>query len=412
MPGRKDLCGARVGTSFEARRWLALDPCGFCGLCLSITAHAFAFVTIVWHLLEGSLAATAIFLLLYTPSTILALASLFMAFTTDPGSVPLGARPLVTVKRAPSGEMVPSTSNRTRALRRCHKCNDNYKPNRAHHDSVTGRCIVKFDHFCPWVGNAVGAMNHKFFVLFVGYTMASCLFSILLMVLRTFHCGFPVPYYKVEDKNNDNLLEECTGWNESYSSIILLVISVVFFIFTACMLFENIEAIQTNASKIARMKMSVGQAGTELARVTEEFNEMFGGESNEPAWHWFLPLPVEFPRGMKKVVMGFEWDETFDAVPYEEPGGDVEMGTTTNATGSLNSKLKPPPPSLDKAKSSEHETPDDTTPQAFSPSTSTTSKGGRESPPGLFKRGNSRDRSSDASSVNSNPLRPATGTMT
>lgn len=56
---------------------------------------------------------------------------------TDPGAVPMGARPLITVRRAPSGELRDTTSNR--AIRRCHKCNDNYKPNRAHHDSVTGR---------------------------------------------------------------------------------------------------------------------------------------------------------------------------------------------------------------------------------------------------------------------------------
>lgn len=40
-----------------------------------------------------------------------------------------------------------SPSKRRRGIRRCRKCNDNYKPPRAHHDSVTGRCIVKFDHF-------------------------------------------------------------------------------------------------------------------------------------------------------------------------------------------------------------------------------------------------------------------------
>ena len=146
MPGRRDLCGARLGTSFEAKRWLTIDPCGFCGLSLSISAHVFAFVVITSHLIAGSLAATAIFLLLYTPSVLLALASLYSAFTTDPGAVPLGARPLVTVKRASSGEIIQTKSS-GRALRRCHKCNDNYKPNRAHHDSVTGRCIVKFDHF-------------------------------------------------------------------------------------------------------------------------------------------------------------------------------------------------------------------------------------------------------------------------
>lgn len=255
MGGRKDLCGARFGTSFEARRWLSLDACGFLGISLSFSAHAFAFVVIASHLIAGSLLATAVFVLLYTPSVILAVASLYMAWTTNPGAVPLGARPLVTVKRAASGEIMPSDGRRIRALRRCPKCNDNFKPARAHHDSVTGRCIVKFDHFCPWVGNAVGAMNHKFFVLFVSYTMASCLFSLCLIGMRTWHCGFPVPYYGTGGDEPPQSSEECVGWMESYSSLLLLVITVVFLIFTTCMLFENIEAIGTNASKIARMKM-------------------------------------------------------------------------------------------------------------------------------------------------------------
>jgi len=388
MGGRKDIFGARFGTSFEAERWLSLDPCGFLGITMSFSVHMFAFVVVVSHLLKGSLPATAVFLLLYTPSVILALASLFMAWTTDPGSVPLGARPLVTVRRAASGEMVPSDSRRNRALRRCHKCADNFKPNRAHHDSVTGRCIVKFDHFCPWVGNAVGAMNHKFFILFVGYTMTSCLFSLLLIALRTWHCGFPLP--SSSDENN-----ECTGWNESYASLILLVVSVVFLIFTACMLFENIEAIQTNASKIARMKMRVGQGGTELSRVTEQFNEMFGGDSNEVAWHWFFPLPVEFPQGMQKVVLGFEWDSTFDAVPYQEPG-DEEMGDGSSQGGRIELTTTPSSSaSSQKEKSSEHETPDIVDVSGggeegdFTGTPVTTSDGAAK----LVKRGNSRDRS-------------------
>ena len=147
MGGRKDIFGARLGTSFEGRRWLSLATCGFIGISMSFSVHLFAFGVVVSHLLKGSLPATAIFLLLYTPSVILALASLFMAWTTNPGAVPMGARPLVTVRRASSGEIVQSDARRNRALRRCHKCNDTFKPARAHHDSVTGRCIVKFDHF-------------------------------------------------------------------------------------------------------------------------------------------------------------------------------------------------------------------------------------------------------------------------
>lgn len=257
--------------------------------------------------------------------------------SSDPGCVPMGARPLVVVRRASStgassgSDGASNTTRNQRALRRCHKCNDNFKPSRAHHDSVTGRCIVKFDHFCPWVGNAVGATNHKFFVLFVGYTMASCLFSICLMVLRTMYCGYPSPLLPTRNIEAPEHKAECEGWNESYMGLALLVISVVFFLFTSCMFAEQIEAIKTNASKIARMKMSVGQAGTELSRVTEEFNEMFGGDSNQVAWHWFLPIAVEFPNGMRNVVLGYEWDETFDAIPYQEPNsGDVETGSTSS----------------------------------------------------------------------------------
>ena len=170
-----------------------------------------------------------------------------------------------------------------------------------------------------------GALNHKFFVLFVGYTFCSCILSLVMLFSRALYCG-----WKTGDSTNDRdrnrvlkvmYRDECFGFYNSYSTLGLVIISVVFMIFTCCMLFEQIEAIKTNASKIARMKMRVGEAGTELARVTEEFNEMFGGTSNFVALHWFLPFEVEFPRGMKKVVLGYEWDETFDAVPYEEPSG-------------------------------------------------------------------------------------------
>lgn len=302
----------------------------------------------------------------------------------------MGARPLVTVKRASSDSSGGVKNNRTRALRRCHKCNDNFKPGRAHHDSVTGRCVVKFDHFCPWVGNAVGAMNHKFFVLFVGYTMASCLFSLCLIGLRIFHCGPPSRFFPREKER----YAECMGWNESYSGLALLVVSVVFFLFTSCMLAEQIEAIKTNTSKIARMKMSVGHAGTELTRVTEEFNEMFGGDTNQVAMHWFIPIPVEFPNGMKKVVLGYDWDEIFDAVPYQEPkNGDIETGMSNSDDGSRIELITVPSTTSSNGNQASREG------DQFSGNTLKPSKR-----PMLVKR-NSRDYDND------DPLRPSGGTL-
>lgn len=327
MGGRSDTCG--YGTGFEARRWLSLDPCGIMGITLSWSVHIYALVIIPTYLLSDALFATAIYYALYIPVAAMALLSLFMASTTDPGAVPLGARPLTTVRRA------GSTAER-RGVRRCHKCLDNYKPPRAHHDSITGRCIVKFDHFCPWVNNAVGALNHKFFCQFLFYTAISCLLSLFILFLRVIHCGFVHDDEKdvdaedmhekpAEGESGQRILEtryvfeDCNNFYGNHLVMLLLVVSLVFLVFTVSMGCEQMEAISTGKGKIARMKMSVGQGGTEYATVTEEFNEMFGGDSPHPALHWFLPKAVQFPRGMKKVVLGYDYDETtMGSTPYQE----------------------------------------------------------------------------------------------
>lgn len=394
MSGRADCCN--VGTSFTSRRWLSLNACGLGGISCSAAIHVFAAYTGALHLIEGSFLAQIVFILLYLPLSFMALWSLFMAWTTNPGAVPMGARPLVTVSRAASGEMSPSEKARKRGMRRCQKCNDNYKPSRAHHDSVTGRCIVKFDHYCPWVCNAVGAMNHKFFVLFVFYTMNTCITSILLIIMRTIRCGHKYDpsedspgadtheagvssstgnstgdvdeEVREEEAKGDldegrDLLrglqsmaptsafvyEECEGFHSTWLVIVLFCVAVTFMIFTSCMMVEQIEAIQTNQGKIARMKMRVGQGGTELRRVTEEFNEMFGGDSPSLAWHWFVPLPVQFPGSMHKVVMGYEWDPTFDPIPFREDrstGGDgsstCSSSDPTSTTDDTGTESHPP----------------------------------------------------------------------
>ena len=148
MGGRRDITpcpGSRVfGTSFEATHWRCLDVCGCFGVTATLFVHVFAYFTIAINLIEGSMLSTALFLLVYTPVAVLAISSLYMAWSTDPGAVPLGARPLVTVKRAGSRDDQASGNSRQRPVRRCNKCNDNYKPGRAHHDSVTGRCIGEY----------------------------------------------------------------------------------------------------------------------------------------------------------------------------------------------------------------------------------------------------------------------------
>ena len=68
------------------------------------------------------------------------------------------------------GVIVTESKQRTRGgkYRYCRTCRA-FKPDRAHHSSAIGRCVLRFDHFCPWVNNAIGFGNHKTFILFVLY---------------------------------------------------------------------------------------------------------------------------------------------------------------------------------------------------------------------------------------------------
>lgn len=74
---------------------------------------------------------------------------------------------------------LPNT-NRTinGAIRWCDKCK-HVKPDRTHHCSVCGDCILKMDHHCPWVNNCISFTNYKFFLLFLVYSLIYCLFITL-----------------------------------------------------------------------------------------------------------------------------------------------------------------------------------------------------------------------------------------
>ncbi len=68
----------------------------------------------------------------------------------------------------------------------CKPCNM-LKPLRAHHCHICGHCVFKMDHHCPWINNCVGQNNHRYFVLFLTYTMIGCyVFSLLCIPIFFF----------------------------------------------------------------------------------------------------------------------------------------------------------------------------------------------------------------------------------
>mmetsp|Transcript_121434 Transcript_121434/g.259283 ORF Transcript_121434/g.259283 Transcript_121434/m.259283 type:complete len:320 (+) Transcript_121434:147-1106(+) len=59
----------------------------------------------------------------------------------------------------------------------CQECGEE-RPERAHHCSACGLCILRMDHHCPWIGNCVGWRNHKYFFLLNWWSSWTCVIFI------------------------------------------------------------------------------------------------------------------------------------------------------------------------------------------------------------------------------------------
>ena len=58
------------------------------------------------------------------------------------------------------------------------------RPLRSKHCAVSGRTVLRFDHFCPWMNNCIGGNNYFWFVSFLTATIFLSLSWIILGCTR------------------------------------------------------------------------------------------------------------------------------------------------------------------------------------------------------------------------------------
>eukprot|EP00882_Tetradesmus_deserticola_P013688 GHRQ01014535.1.p3 GENE.GHRQ01014535.1~~GHRQ01014535.1.p3 ORF type:complete len:225 (+),score=84.59 GHRQ01014535.1:596-1270(+) len=114
----------------------------------------------------------------------------------DPGRVPPGWHPFpddaVAARELELMQYADYYIDRRdpRRPRFCKRCSA-WKPERSHHCSMSGQCVLKMDHYCIWVVNCVGLLNYKFFLQFLAYTFVASVMAIACLIkpMLTFFQG-------------------------------------------------------------------------------------------------------------------------------------------------------------------------------------------------------------------------------
>uniref|UniRef100_A0A1I8PRL7 Palmitoyltransferase n=1 Tax=Stomoxys calcitrans TaxID=35570 RepID=A0A1I8PRL7_STOCA len=167
------------------------------------------------------------------------------------------------------------------SVRFCDKCRI-IKPDRCHHCSVCGTCVLKMDHHCPWVNNCVCFNNYKFFVLFLGYALLYCLY-VALTSLEYF-----IRFWRSEFLEQGELT---SGGMGRFHILFLFFVSLMFAISLVSLFGYHIYLVLKNRTTLEAFRapiFRVGGAdknGFNLGKFAN-FQEVFGDN-----WKlWFLPI--------------------------------------------------------------------------------------------------------------------------
>lgn len=166
-------------------------------------------------------------------------------------------------------------------VRYCEKCKC-IKPDRAHHCSVCGTCVLKMDHHCPWVNNCVCFNTYKFFILFLFYGLVYCLYV----------SATSVEYFiKFWASNPD-------GNVSRFHILFLFFVSIMFAISLSALFFYHLYLVAVNKSTLESFRAPIFRSGPDKEGYhigkMNNFMEVFGDEKR----YWFLPISTYMGDGI------------------------------------------------------------------------------------------------------------------
>ncbi|CAL0312936.1 unnamed protein product [Lupinus luteus] len=211
--------------------------------------------------------------------------SYFSVVFTDPGHVPSSWRPSIDEERGDADPLVESAymgadvlsndlsasgAQEYRRVRYCRKCNQ-FKPPRCHHCSVCRRCILKMDHHCIWVVNCVGALNYKYFLLFLFYTFLTTALVTLSLL----------PYFIAFFGD-----EEISGSLSNLAvSFVAFVLNLAFAISILGFLIMHISFVAANTTTIEAYETKTTPKWHYDLGWRKNYEQVFGTDKR----YWFIP---------------------------------------------------------------------------------------------------------------------------
>lgn len=163
--------------------------------------------------------------------TFLALSSLIVCIVRDPGKPPNEVEDSPEQRQLSLQDALASSPFQPKHW--CNKC-DAPKPERTHHCSFCGRCVLKMDHHCPWLANkcvvsstflhiymtcqltfrsglqdisivfALSYLHHAFSSLLFGNI---CNVALLIHIQSIWHCASPSKFYNCRQNASNHLVE-------------------------------------------------------------------------------------------------------------------------------------------------------------------------------------------------------------
>ncbi|XP_058804108.1 palmitoyltransferase ZDHHC20-A isoform X2 [Phymastichus coffea] len=175
-------------------------------------------------------------------------------------------------------------------IRFCDQC-QLVKPDRAHHCSVCGTCVLKMDHHCPWVNNCVAFHNYKFFMLFLAYALLYCIY-IAATSLQYF-----IQFWRGELEGDGK-----------FHLLFLFFVALMFAISLNSLFFYHCYLILHNRSTLEAFRPPMFRTGKDKDGFSlgkyNNFQEVFGDDSRL----WFIPIFTSFGDGVTFPERQFDED--------------------------------------------------------------------------------------------------------